>query len=60
MTLNCSGVRLDNQKVFRAPGPRTKYFKRIFLAFNEPYILGQQMVYFLLNFSFNQSSTEAV
>ena len=22
------GVRLDNRKVLRAPGPRTKYFKR--------------------------------
>ena len=26
------GVRLDNQKVFCAPGPRTKYFKPFFLV----------------------------
>ena len=26
------GVRLDNQIVLRAPGPRTKYFKRLFLC----------------------------
>ena len=25
-----SGVRLDNQKVLCAPGPRTKYFERHF------------------------------
>ena len=24
------GVRLENRKVFCAPGPRTKYFERIF------------------------------
>ena len=30
MTLNCSGVRLDNRKVFCTPGPWTKPFERIF------------------------------
>ena len=25
------GVRLDNKKVLCAPGPRTKYFERLFL-----------------------------
>ena len=26
------GVRLDNQKVIRAPGPRTKYFERFYFC----------------------------
>ena len=26
------GVRLDNQKVFRAPGPKIKYFERFFFV----------------------------
>ena len=30
MTLNCSGVRLDNRKVFCTPGPLTKPFERFF------------------------------
>ena len=30
MTLNCSGVRLDNRKVFCTPGPLNKPFERIF------------------------------
>ena len=29
------GVRLDNRKVLRAPGPRTKYFERVFLSLNK-------------------------
>ena len=27
-----SGVRLDNRKVFCAPGPKTKYFERFFVT----------------------------
>ena len=27
------GVILDNQKVLRVPGPRTKYFEHLFLSF---------------------------
>ena len=30
MTLNCSGVPLDNRKVFCTPSPQTKPFERIF------------------------------
>ena len=26
------GVRLNNRKVLRAPGPRTKYFERFFIV----------------------------
>ena len=26
------GVRLDNRKVFRAPGPSAKYSKRLFVV----------------------------
>ena len=26
------GVRLDNRKVLRAPGPKTKYFERFFVV----------------------------
>ena len=29
------GVRLDNRKVLRAPGPWTKYLERLFLSFNK-------------------------
>ena len=31
------GIRLDNRKVLRAPGPSTKYFNRLFLSFNKLY-----------------------
>ena len=30
-------VRPDNRKVLRAPGPRTKYFERLFLWFKFKY-----------------------
>ena len=31
------GVRLDNRKVLRAQGPKTKYFERLFFSFNKLY-----------------------
>ena len=29
-----NGVRLDNREVFRAPGPRNKYFRQLFCSIN--------------------------
>ena len=33
------GVRLDNRKVLRAPGPRNKYFELMFKSFNKLVII---------------------
>ena len=46
MTLNCSSVRLDNQKGFCTQSPWTKFFERLFfLSFNKQYN------FFFINFS---------
>ena len=33
------GVRLDNRKVLRAPGPRNEYFERIFFVVQQTTLL---------------------
>ena len=34
LTLNCSGVRLDKEKLFFTPGPWTKLFECIFCPYS--------------------------
>ena len=43
------GVRPNNRKVLREPGPRTKYFECLFLLFNKLQILNKYKS-FQLNF----------
>ena len=38
------GVWLDNRKALCAPGPRTKYFDRLFLLFNKLFGLKKSQV----------------
>ena len=50
MTLNCSGIRLDNRKVFCTLGPWTKPFERIFYrSINNIYIYLFTAIEILLN-----------